>query len=223
MTIVAWSVIVALSLTVARRIRAVPGPLQVVLETAIGYVANMADQIIGPKAPRYYPLLTGLFLYILVCNLMGLVPGFESPTANPNTTFALALIVFLYYNVEGIRANGLRYFRQFAPPKLPWVMAPISVLLVISEIVTFLMRPLSLGLRLFCNIYSKELFLAILAFLIIQFGFGPTLLDKVFTAGPFLLRPFILILGVFIGFIQALIFIVLSMSYIAGALHVSEH
>jgi F-type H+-transporting ATPase subunit a len=88
---------------------------------------------------------------------------------------------------------------------------------------TFFVKPFSLGLRLFCNIFSKELFLAILALLLLQFLHGPTAMDKIFTMAPLVLRPIIVLLGVVIGFIQALVFLVLTISYIAGARSAAEH
>lgn len=220
---VVWSIIGVVTILVARRARLIPGPVQVAIEAILQYVMDLADEIVGPKAHKYYPLFIGLFVFILVSNLVGLIPGFYSPTGNMNTTFGLAGMVFLYYNVEGIRANGWGYFKQFAGPRLPMYLLPVRILLIVTEAITFFLRPLSLGLRLFCNIFSKEIFLAVLAMLTIQFMFGHTLMDKLFTLGPLVLRPVILLLGVLIALIQALVFVVLSMSYIGGALHAAEH
>ena len=189
----------------------------------IDYVCTLADDVIGPKAKHYYPLFIGLFFFILVGNLIGFIPGMVSPTADPNLTFGLALMVFFYFVFLGFKNNGLGYLNQFKPPKMPWYMLPIGLLLSITEIVSFFTRPLSLGLRLFCNIFSKELLLGIIAWLMIQFFLSPGLFNKAFASGMLVLRPAIMLLGLIVAFIQALVFIVLSMSYIAGAVHMEEH
>lgn len=223
MTFLAWGIIFVWSFVAIRKSVKIPGKWQLSLESILNYVANMADEMIGHEAFKFYPLFMGLFVFILVGNLIGLVPGLISPTSDPNTTFALAIIVFVYFNAVGIKKQGLKYFKQFLGPKMPWYMFPISFLLILTEIITFFTRPFSLGLRLFCNIFSKELFLQILAILAITFALSPLLADKFFLAAPLLLRPFIVILGLIIGLIQALVFTVLSVSYVAGAIHASEH
>jgi F-type H+-transporting ATPase subunit a len=217
-----WLLLGAVTIVAARRARLVPGPTQSAIEAVLQYVIGLADEIVGPKAPRYYPLFVGLFFYLLVGNIIGLIPGFYSPTGNMNTTFGLAGMVFLYYNFEGIRENGWGYFKQFLGPHLPWYLLPVRLLLCVTDVISFFLRPLSLGLRLFCNIFSKEIFLAILAYLIVQFMLGPTFMDKAFMVGSLGLRLVILLLGILIALIQALVFVILSMSYIGGALHAAE-
>jgi F-type H+-transporting ATPase subunit a len=219
-----WIAVGVASYLVSRSAAKTPGKFQVVIELALSYVTGLADELIGSRAPRYYPLFFGLFLYILVSNLIGLIPGLLSPTGDANTAFGLALVVFIYYVFEGIKTNGLKYFKQFVGPPMPWYMFPIRLFLIITETITFFIRPFSLGLRLFCNIYSKEIFLLVLANLLIQFVLSPAPIDKILM-GPifFIMRPVILLLGLVISFIQALIFMVLSMSYVAGAVHIEEH
>jgi F-type H+-transporting ATPase subunit a len=218
-----WAFILVVSLIVIKKKSLVPTGIQTVYEMALQYVTGLADELIGPEAYKYYPLFIGLFIFILVSNLVGLVPGLKSPTSDLNLTFALAIMVFVYFIFLGFKYNGAHYLKQFLGPKLPWYLFPISLLLMLTEIISFFTRPLSLGLRLFCNIFSKELFLTVLASLTLTFFFSHSLKDNLFTVMPLLLRPFILILGLIIGFIQALVFMVLSMSYIAGAVRMEEH
>jgi F-type H+-transporting ATPase subunit a len=220
---VVWAGIIGLSIAAARKARLVPRGGQNIVEMIIEYVCNLADDVIGPKAKQYYPLFIGLFFFILVGNLIGFIPGLISPTADPNLTFGLALMVFFYFIFLGFKHNGLGYLNQFKPPKMPWYMLPIGLLLSITEIVSFFTRPLSLGLRLFCNIFSKELLLGIIAWLMIDFWMTPGLFYKGFSFGMLCLRPAIMLLGLIVAFIQALVFMVLSMSYIAGAVHMEEH
>lgn len=218
-----WAVLIVLSIVVARRAKLVPGGIQVIFEMLFGFICTTADEIIGPKARHYYPLFIGLFFSILLGNLIGFLPGFLSPTADPNLTFGLAILVFFYFIFLGFKHNGFGYLKQFKPPKLPWFMLPVGLLLSLTEVISFFTRPLSLGLRLFCNIFSKELLLGILAWLMIEFFLGPAVFDKVFSFGMLVLRPAIMLLGLIIAFIQALVFMVLSMSYIAGAVQMEEH
>jgi F-type H+-transporting ATPase subunit a len=228
---IVWAIIIVGSIVVARgaikRLRhndpGRVGGLQAVLEMFFEFICTMADEIIGPEAKKFYPLFIGLFIFILVGNLIGFIPGLVSPTSDPNLTFGLAVMVFLYFVFLGFKYNGIGYLKQFAGPKLEWYMFPVSVLLTITEVISFFTRPLSLGLRLFCNIFSKELFLSILALLMLNFFKSSLPLDKFLTLMPLVLRPFIMMLGLIIAFIQALVFMVLSMSYIAGAVHMEEH
>ena len=221
--LIVWLLIGITSLVVAKRAKMIPGTFQTAVESIFQFVFELADDMIGPKAPKYYPLFIGLFVFILVSNLIGLIPGLISPTSNPMLPFGFAIMIFIYYNYIGIRTHGIKYFKQFLGPSLPLYMLPIRALLIVVEGITFFVKPFSLGLRLFCNIFSKELFLAVLAMLVIQFLTGPTLVDKIFTLMPLVLRPVILLLGLILGLIQAFVFTVLSISYIAGALHAEEH
>jgi len=228
---IVWAIIIIGSIVVAagamRRAKvdasSRPGGLQSVLEIFFEYICGVADDLIGPEAKKFYPLFIGLFIFILIGNLIGFIPGLVSPTSDPNLTFGLALMVFLYFVFLGFKYNGIGYLKQFKGPKLAWFMLPVSILLSITEIISFFTRPLSLGLRLFCNIFSKELFLGILAWLMLHFFMSSLPSDKIFSIMPLVLRPVIMLLGLIIAFIQALVFMVLSMSYIAGAVHMEEH
>jgi len=166
--------------------------LEVIFEAVLGFMRD----IIGPNARRFFPLIGSLFLYIWVSNLIGLVPGFMSPTSNINVTAGCAVIVFLYYNDQGFKAHGfLKYMAHFAGPSL--VIAP---LLFVIEIISHLARPFSLSVRLFGNIFAEELIIGSL--------------NNIF---PFLISLPVMALGLFASTVQAFIFIVLTMVYIGGA------
>ncbi len=219
MSWVVWVIIAVPSLVIARTMRAVPAGMQNFFEMCFEGVFSLADESIGEDAPRYYPLFIGIFIYILVGNILGLIPGFISPTSDFNTTVALALIVFVYYNFQGFRKHGLGYLKHFMGPELPWFMFPVRILMFVIEMISNFARPFSLALRLFCNIFSKEMLLGLLALIITQFFFGKTPIEKTLTVAPLLLRPFIILLGLMLGLIQALIFLILSIAYVAGAVH----
>jgi F-type H+-transporting ATPase subunit a len=224
MSILAWSTVAVFSIAAraGMKKKAVPSGCQNVFECCVEPVMKIAGETIGEAAPRYYPLFFAIFFYILVSNVMGLIPGLVSPTSDLNTTVGLALIVFIYYNAEGFRRKGLGYLKHFFGPELPWYFFPVRLLMFCIEMIGNFAKPFSLALRLFCNIFSKEILLGLLALLTLNFLKGPDSTGRFLTIAPLLLRPFILLLGLLIAYIQALIFLVLSISYIAGAVR-TEH
>jgi F-type H+-transporting ATPase subunit a len=120
--------------------------------------------------------------------------------------------------------QGWGYFRQFAGPKMPLALLPVKALIIIVEIISLFLRPFSLGLRLFCNIFSKEMFLAVLTVLIYRFFIvEPSPINIFVGAVSTGLRLAVPFLGLIVAFIQALVFTVLSMTYIAGAVQAQEH
>ena len=190
------ALLVLCSFLASRRIDIVPGPFQNVMEAVVQGLDNFLLETMGPKGKSVFPLIATLGLFILTANLLGLVPGFESPTASLNTTAALAVVVFVMTHVVGVKTHGIKYLKQFVGPV--WWLAPLMIPI---EIISHLSRPLSLSVRLFGNIEGGHIVLAVLFLLV-----------------PFLVPLPILILKIFISLIQTLVFILLSMMYIAGAL-----
>ncbi len=174
----------------------IPSKLQSVLELIIQFFENLLSELIGKDGKIYLPMVGTLGLFILACNLMGLVPGFMSPTSKLNVTVGCALTVFVYYHWQGIKSQGLfKYFKHFMGP-IPF-LAPLMVPI---EIISHFSRPLSLSMRLFGNIFAEELLILIMASII-----------------PFLLPiPFMLI-AIITAVVQAYVFVLLSCIYIAGA------
>lgn len=208
-------VLFVLSFAATRHLELIPRGLQAGFEIAFRFVFEQADDIVGPEAQKFYPLFLGLFLFILTGNLLGLVPGFSSPTANLNTTVALALVVFASIHYFGIRRHGLfGYLAKFSAG-VPWWLKP---LMTIIELISELARPLSLSFRLFGNLMAKEILLGILAFLVLTFFRAGGAINLTLTIVPILLRPLIILLGLLVGFLQAYIFTVLAMFYIGGAI-----
>lgn len=205
----AWlvmAILIVVSYLATRQLQAVPGPIQNFMEVVIETFTDLLTQMIGHNGKRYLPLIGTAGLFILVGNLLGAFPGLKPPTANLNTTAALAITVFLSYNYFGIREQGIAaYLRHFCGPIL-W-LAPIMFPI---ELIGHLARPISLSIRLFGNIFGEESVIAILLSLI------------------WLGIPYVIYLGImmplslFTSFVQAFIFVMLSMVYIAGAVHV-EH
>ena len=212
----AWLImgfLIVVALLAVRHVALEPGRLQNALETALEYVMGLSRQIAGPQGPRFAPLFATLFLFILCSNLIGLVPGFVSPTTNLNINAAMALVVAGTAEFLHIRQRGvLGYCKHFCGP--PYWLAPMFVIIRGMEVFT---RPLSLTMRLFGNMLAKEIMLGVLVYLLTLFFFSHGIIFKLLAIVPFLLRPGILLLGVLVGFVQALVFTALTMSYIGTA------
>jgi len=184
-----------------------PSFMQQVLETYFNFIQNLVRDMIGPEGKRYIPLIGTLGLFILLSNLMGLIPIFKSPTSNINVTFGCAAFVFIYYHAQGIRHQGpLGYLKHFAGPV--WWLAPLFFPV---EIIGHFSRPLSLTIRLFGNIFGEDTIIAIL-----------------FMLAPFLVPLPMMCLAIFTSLIQTLVFIMLTCVYIGGAIaheggHEEEH
>jgi len=194
-----WFVMAMLALfsfLATRRMSIIPGRMQNVMETVLGGFDDLLTETMGPEGRRFFPLIATLGLYILTSNLLGLFPGFESPTANLNTTVSMALVVFVTTHVVGIRLHGLKYVKHFLGPI--WWLTP---LMLVIEIVSHLARPLSLSVRLFGNIMGEDKVLAVVVLLV-----------------PFLVPLPVFVLMIFTSFIQTVVFMLLAMMYIAGAM-----
>ncbi|MBN2145301.1 MAG: F0F1 ATP synthase subunit A [Candidatus Aureabacteria bacterium] len=221
MSWIVWGILLTLSLAASRKISMVPNRLQNLVEFGFQQVFQLAEDVIGHEAKRFYPLFLGLFFYIFFANLLGLFPGLSSPTANINTPAALAVFVFIYYQTLGFKKHGIAYLKHFIVPGLPWWLTPVNILIFIIEVISHFVRPLSLSIRLFGNLFAKETLLGVLSSLLITFlGLHGGI--KLLTLMPLVLRPVIILLGVLIGLVQALIFLILTMIYIGSAVK-SEH
>jgi len=172
-----------------------PGKFQHIFELAYDFLHGQTEELVPHGAP-YMGFFGTLFFFILFMNLIGVVPGFESPTMNPSVPLGCAVATFLYYNFVGIQANGiLKYLAQFAGPML--LIAPLMIPI---ELISHLARPLSLTIRLYANMFAGErvtmVFLSLTYFLIPAVFMG---------------------LHVFVSLLQAYIFMLLTMMYVAGA------
>jgi len=172
-----------------------PGPVQHLAEMADEFVSGQAESIVGHGYERFVPYFTVIGIFILLGNLLGLVPGLESPTASPVVPLGLALVTFVYYHYHGIRSNKASYVKQFLGPV--WWLMP---LMVIVEVISHLARVLSLTVRLYANMYAGDL--VTLAF----FSLIPLGIPLVFLG-----------LHLFVSIIQAYVFMLLAMIYVGLA------
>ncbi len=189
--------IVVSKLTVGK-MEMIPGAGQNFWEAILGFIEEFYAENLGAKhAAAVFPLITTFALFILVSNLMGLMPGFMSPTSNLNITLGCTLIVWIYHHYLGLRTHGIKYIKHFTGP-----MPVLIPLMLPIELISNLARILSLSIRLFGNIMAKETLLAIL-FLLAGAFFGPL--------------P-ILCLGVLVSVVQTMVFVLLTVIYFKGSL-----
>ena len=167
-----------------------------VMEMLVEIVVGLSDSIIGKKGRKYVPLFGTLFLFILIGNFFGLIPGVVPPTSSFFVNLGMGLVVFIAYNYYGVRANGAHYFKQFMGPML--LLAPLFILI---EFFSHIFRPISLSIRLFGNMFGDHLVLEIfsnLTKLVIPVAFY--------------------ILGSLVSLIQAAVFTILTVIYVAMAI-----
>ncbi|MGH7738782.1 MAG: F0F1 ATP synthase subunit A, partial [bacterium] len=192
---------------------------------------DMGEAKVGRHTAFFFPLFFTLFFFIFFASLMGLVPGLMSPTSRIDVNLGMVLIVIVSVHVLGFSQRGfLGYLAHFLPPPIeadPKAHLFLRVTLKLVSIFLFVMmplihligeltKPLSLTMRLFGNMLAKEILLGVLVLLTVDFWAGPPLMKAV-SAFPFLLRIGIVVFGVFVAFIQAFVFMVLSMVYIGEA------
>jgi F-type H+-transporting ATPase subunit a len=190
------ALLLLLSVLATKGLKAVPGGLQNFMEVVIGGIENMVVETMGEHGRPFFPLIATLALFILVSNLIGLVPGFYPPTANINTTAACAVIVFVTTHVVGVKEHGIKYLKHFMGPII-W-LAPMMFFI---EVIGHVSRVISLTLRLFGNMNGHELVLMIF-----------------FGLAPFLVPLPMMLMGVLVSFIQAFVFMLLAMIYISGSM-----
>ncbi len=193
----AMAILIGLSLAARFSLKkTAPTGVQNFLEFVVGALENFVQDIMGPEGVHYLSLIGSLFLFILVCNLQGLFPGFDSPTANINTTLALALVSFTATHYIGVRRHGIAYIKHFMGPM--WALAPLMLPI---ELISHLARVMSLTFRLFGNMVAKHKLLLVLALL-----------------APYIAPVPILGLGLLVAFVQALVFTLLTMLYLSGSI-----
>ncbi len=198
--IYSWFAILLLimfAILATRKIEMVPTKGQNFFEIVISGMEEFMVDITGDEGRLFFPIIATIFIYIAICNLMGLVPGFYPPTASINTTVSCAVPVFLITHYIGIKYHGIKYIKHFLGPV--WWLIPIILPI---EIIGHFARILSLSFRLFGNITGHELVLAILFML----------------AGAFFAPLPIMAMVIFVAFVQAFVFFLLSIMYFAGAM-----
>ena len=192
--VVAVLLIVLLGLA-SRKPVLVPGGRQNIAEMIVQMFEGLIVDTVGPEGRKYVPVVGTVGLFVFGCNMIGLVPGFMSPTSKLNVTLGCALVVFFYYHAQGVKAQGLKYFKHFMGP-----IPALAPLMIPIEIISHFSRPVSLSMRLFGNIFAEELLIVIMASII-----------------PFFLPLPFMAVAIFTSLIQSFVFVLLSCIYISGA------
>jgi F-type H+-transporting ATPase subunit a len=196
MSLIVAGLLILLFGLAARNLQSIPTRRQSLLEMIIQAFEGQLVEIIGPKGRQFLPLVGTMGIFIFSCNLIGLVPGMMSPTSKLNVTAACALVVFLYYHWQGIKAQGpLKYLKEFFGP-----IPALAPLLLPIEIISHFSRVASLSIRLFGNIFAEELLIVVITSII-----------------PFFLPLPFMAVAIFTSFIQAFVFVLLTCVYLSGA------
>ncbi len=190
----------------------VPTRVQSVAELAYEFVANMVYENTGKEGMKYFPFVFTLFIFILCLNMLGMLPYSFTVTSHIVVTFALAALVFVVVTAIGFARHGLGFLKLFMPEGLPLPLVPIIVPI---EIISYLIRPISLSVRLFANMMAGHTMLKVFAGFVVllgPFGIAPLLATMAFTGLEFV-----------VAFLQAMIFSVLTCIYLNDAINMHDH
>ncbi|MDI6744900.1 MAG: F0F1 ATP synthase subunit A [Thermodesulfovibrionales bacterium] len=199
--VLASVILITAALAIRRSLRMVPTGFQNFIEVVVEAFLKLSEENIGHHwGKTLFPIIGTLFMFILVCNFMGLIPGFASPTSNINTNAAMAVPVFLATHYYGIKVHGIKYLNHFLGPIRSIFALPLMLLMFFIEFIGHLVRPVTLSVRLFGNMVAKHIILGVLA-----------------TLAPLFVPILILGLGTLVSLIQAFVFALLATLYLAGA------
>jgi len=203
-------VLSTLFLVLGMRKRAlVPGRWQSMAEMSYEFIASMLRDTVGSDGRRYFPFVFSLFMFILFGNMLGMLPYGFTFTSHIIVTFAMAIVVFLGVTVLGFVKHGLHFFTFFVPPGTSPIMWPLMIPI---EIISYLSRPISLGVRLFANLTAGHTMLKVFAGFVVSLGIGAGILPLAFVVA-------LTGLEFLIAFLQAYVFTILTCFYIKDALH----
>jgi F-type H+-transporting ATPase subunit a len=190
----------------------IPSRLQSVAESIYEFIENMTKEVLHENAPTYFPFVLTLFTFILFCNVLGLIPYSFTVTSHIIVTLALALVVFIGATIIGFIRNGFGYLKLFMPSGVPVILLP---LVVVIEIVSYFIRPMSLSIRLFANMMAGHMMLKVMAGFVVMLGV---------TAG---WLPLVAMIGLYglellVAALQAYVFALLTCMYLSDAMHVDH-
>lgn len=196
----------------------VPGRGQLVAEGLYKFLANMVRENVGDKGMGYFPLVFTMFMVVLLGNLLGMVPGAFTYTSHVAVTGILALIIFFVVTIMGFVRHGLHFLQLFCPPGVPLWIAP---LIIPIEIISYLSRPLTLSLRLFINMLAGHLMVKVIAgFSLMMFGAGVA--GTLGAFGPMFFNVLLIGFEVFVAFVQAYVFALLSCIYLRDTVELAH-
>ena len=187
----------------------VPTRMQSLAELSYEFVANMVRDNVGTDGQKYFPLVFSLFMFVLFCNMLGMMPYSFTVTSHIIVTFALAALVFIGVTIIGFATHGFSFFKFFVPSGVPVALLP---LLVVIEVISYLTRPISLSVRLFANMMAGHTMLKVFGAFVVGLGviggWAPLAFMVAFTG-----------LEILVAFLQAYVFAILTCIYLNDALH----
>ena len=208
-TMVLTVVIITTFLTVSVKTRSlIPNRMQIMSEMAYNFIAQLLNDTVGNEGKQYFPFVFAIFMFVLIGNMVGMIPYSFTFTSHIIVTFALAFVVFIGVTILGLIKHRLRFFSFFVIPGLPWYMLP---LLIPIEIISYLSRPISLSVRLFANMLAGHTLLKVFAGFVVALGLAGIL--------PLVFVVALTGLEILIAFLQAYVFAILTCLYINDALH----
>ena len=213
--LVAGALILALIYYGMRPRAVIPGRLQALAELCYDGIYSMCSQQIGPEGKQFFPFIFTLFFFVLLGNLLGLLPFSFTYTSHIAVTFALAALVIVMVTVVALRIHGLHFFSYFFPAGAPKLLAP---LIVPVEIISYLSRPVSLSIRLFANMVAGHVMFEVFAtFTVMLAGLGA--IGTVAAIGPLVLNVLLMGFELLVAFLQAYVFAILTCIYLHDAVH----
>ncbi len=199
-----------------RRSALVPGRWQSLAELTYEFVADTVRQTAGNDGMRFFPLVFSLFMFVLIANLLGLIPYAFTVTSHIIVTFALAMLVISVVILYGFWRNGLHFFNLFVPQGVPVFLLPLVVAI---EVISFLSRPISLSVRLFANMLAGHITLKVFAGFVVQLAAALGALGWAMAVLPLGMAVAIQALELLVAFLQAYVFTILTCIYLNDALH----
>lgn len=208
MVLSVFAVFVFLTLSV-RKAAEVPGRLQAAGEMSYNFIESMINETVGEHARKFIPLVFTIFMFVLACNLLGMIPFSFTVTSHIIVTFAMAMFIFLGVTLVGFIKHGWHYLSLFLPAGVPMVMAP---LMIVIELIAYLVRPVSLSIRLAANMTAGHIVMKVIASFVIMGGLiiGPI---------PFAFLTILTGFEIFVAVLQAYIFAILSCVYLSDAIN----
>ena len=202
--------VITLFLTLSVNTRSIiPSRVQLISELSYGFIAQLLKDTVGERGRKYFPFVFTIFMFVLIGNMVGMLPYSFTFTSHIIVTFALAAIVFIGVTILGFAKHGMHFFSFFVIPGLPWYMLP---LLIPIEVISYLSRPISLSVRLFANMLAGHTLIKVFAMFVITMPFYSGVLPLAFIVA-------LTGLEILIAFLQAYVFAILTCLYINDALH----
>ncbi len=202
--------VITLFLTLSVNTRSIiPSRVQLISELSYGFIAQLLKDTVGEQGRKYFPFVFTIFMFVLIGNMVGMLPYSFTFTSHIIVTFALAAVVFIGVTILGFAKHGMHFFSFFVIPGLPWYMLP---LLIPIEVISYLSRPISLSVRLFANMLAGHTLIKVFAMFVITMPFYSGVLPLAFIVA-------LTGLEILIAFLQAYVFAILTCLYINDALH----